>query len=243
MSFVPPGSASTHARDRSIEDNQDNFGYINMMGTENQHISSADARELSWSKGYVVQKKWSEATVQVEAYQAVLYALLGSQLPTTRAYQKGVRYYKRISLQFQDALNHKVGENLAPALLVYVFQLKIRAWLEEQWSFPEDVCPAPDFTDKLREYQSSKNLGWLPEISGVLLLQKLQRQTPAATPTAAPTNGGTGGSGTRGNAGTRAANTPQPAQQSILQTTIQTLACERTMPCANTSKSGASDKP
>ena len=206
MSFVPPGSASTSARARSIEDSEENFGYVNMMGTENQHISSADARQLSRSKGYVVQKKWAEATVQVEAYQAVLYALLGSQHPTTRAYQKGVRYYKRIALQFQDALDHKVGENLAPALLVYVFQLKVRAWLEEQWTFPEDVCPAPDFTDKLREYQSSKNLGWLPEVAGVPLLNKLQRRvTPVLTP-AAPRAGASAG----GTSGSRPSATPPP---------------------------------
>ena len=100
-----------------------------MMSTENQHITSADAKELAKSKGYF-PTRWSEATVQLEAYRAVLCALLGSNHEVFRAYQQGVRQYKRTALQFQDALDHQVGEALAPDLLVYSFQIRIRAWME-----------------------------------------------------------------------------------------------------------------
>ena len=151
LSFVPPRAASAQARARGTEVNQQTFGYLNMMSTENQHINSADAKELAKSKGYV-PTRWLEATVQLEAYQAVLFALLGSNHEVFHAYQHGVRQYKRIALQFQDALDRQVGKALAPALLVYSFQIRIRAWMEEQWTEPH-VVPRADFAAELRMYQ------------------------------------------------------------------------------------------
>ena len=182
MSFVPPGAASAQARARGAEANQQTFGYLNMMSTENQHITSADAKELAKSKGYVATR-WSEATVQLEAYQAVLCALLGSNHEVFRAYQMGVRQYKRIALQFQDALDRSVGEALAPALLVYSFQIRIRAWMEEQWMEP-DTVPTPDFASELRTYQYTENLQWLPDVSLVQELRGLIR-----SPTPSPPHG------------------------------------------------------
>ena len=87
-----------------------------------------------------------------------------------RAYQQGVWQYKRISLQFQDTLDSQVGEALAPSLLVYSFQIRIRVWMEEQWMEPH-VVPTPDFAAELRTYQYTEKLLWLPD---VLLVQELQ---------------------------------------------------------------------
>ena len=142
MSFVPPGAATSKARARRSEDHQFAFTYMNMMATAGQHITSADAKKLSKSKGYVVTK-WSEAYVQLEGYLPVLSTIIGNNHPLFLAYKLGVAAYCPDSLQYQEALDEEVGELLAPALLVYMFQIKLRAWFEEQWtsSYP---CAVPD---------------------------------------------------------------------------------------------------
>ena len=53
MSSIPLGAASAKAKARSIEDTTNAFGYMNMMETVRQSLSSADAKELAKSD-------WSE---------------------------------------------------------------------------------------------------------------------------------------------------------------------------------------
>jgi len=165
MSFVPPGAATSKARARRTEDQELAFTYMNMMATAGQQITSADAKALSKSKGYVVTK-WSEVYVQLRGYLPVLATIIGNNHPLFLAYQRGVEAYHRDSLQYHEALDEEVGELLAPALLVYMFQIKLRAWFEEQWS-ASDSCPVPDFAEPFRRFKYEKHLQGLPTYSAI----------------------------------------------------------------------------
>ena len=200
MSFVPPGAASAQGRARIAEDNERNFGYQNMMSTATQHISSADAKELAKSKGFI-PTRWSEADGQLLSYQAALHCTKGGAHPLFLGYRAGWRYYQRIRITLQDALEEAVGPALAPALLVYIFQLKIRSWLEEQWKNPSERLPPPDFTRRFREdFMESQQLNWLPNVSRIPMLNRLRivHPTPGA---GGSSKGGGGGGGSAGSSG------------------------------------------
>ena len=102
--------------------------------------------------------------------------MLGANHPLTVGYRTGIEFLDRHLLVIQQAFDIKVGTKLAPALLVYCFQLKVRAWFDEQL-LPQHHVPAPVFKDDLRRFIYSKNLDWLPDMSDVPELAILQRPT------------------------------------------------------------------
>ena len=180
MSFIPLGAASAKAKARSIEDTTNAFGYVNMMGTVGQSLTSADAKELAKSKGYAVTD-WSECFAQINGYTPYLVTFLGALHPVTVAYKQGIVYLEWIKRSLQRALDMKVKPQLAPALLVYYLQLKVRGWFEEQW-ISSDCVPAPSFDEDFRRYKQSKNLDWLPDVSDVPELRTLQAAAHPSPP-------------------------------------------------------------
>ena len=180
MSFVPPGGVSGKARARRVEDTTASFAYMNMMSTEGQHITSEDAQALSRSKGYI-PCQWTEATVQLRAYAPVLATLVGNKHPIFEAYQKGVRLYTQNSLELQSALDARVGERLAPGLLVYTFQVRLKGWFEHQWR-SVDNFDVPNFGNGFWRYLMDKNLEWLPDISSIPELRLLSAPAPEGAP-------------------------------------------------------------
>ena len=199
MAFVPPGGASPRARMRLAEESANVSSYQNMMSTEGQHITSADAKELAKVKGFVAGI-WTEATVQLDSYLYVLIALLGANHPLTVAYRNGIEFLDRHLLVIQQAFDIKVGTKLAPALLVYCFQLKVRAWFDEQL-LSEYHVPVPIFNDDLRRFIYSKNLDWLPDVSDVPELAILRRPTTLPYGNGNGSGGGSSGSGVSGSGG------------------------------------------
>jgi len=214
LAFVPPGGNSGKARARRVEANESATLYGNMMSTEGQHISSADAQALSKTKGYV-PSKWTEATVQLKAYLPVLASMVGTNHPLFRAYQRGVNLYADKAIMIQEALDDRVGERLGPGLFVYSFQIKLKGWFENQWGSREQFR-VPDFEDGLWRYLLERNLEWLPSYQEIPELVHLSR--PVA-PELAPAPSGAGGSGGGGRTGPKGPSaTSNPAQERVVNT-------------------------
>ena len=55
---------------------------------------------------------------------------------------------------------------LVPEILIYFFQLKVRAWFDKQL-LSEHHVQVPFFHNNLRRFIYSKNLEWLPDVSDV----------------------------------------------------------------------------
>jgi hypothetical protein len=215
MSFVPPGGVSGKARARRVEDTTASFAYMNMMSTEGQHITSSDAQALSRSKGYV-PCKWTEASVQLRAYAPVLASMVGSKHPLFEAYQRGVRLYTQKSIQLQDALDERVGERLAPGLLVYTFQIRLKGWFEHQWSSVDDF-DVPNFTEGFWRYLLDRNLEWLPDVHSVPELRRLSAPVVETPAVSRPPFGGGNRSGDNGSrtpaASSEQRQTPQQTRE------------------------------
>ena len=171
MSFVPPGGVSSKARARQVEDATASFAYMNMMGTEGQHITSADAQSLSKSKGYV-PCQWTEAMVQLRAYAPVLASIVGTSHPLYVAYNKGFNLYMQRSIELHGALEGRAGERLAPGMLVYIFQIRLKGWFENQWGMQDELA-VPDFAHVFWRYLLDKNLECLPDIQSIPELRQL----------------------------------------------------------------------
>ena len=237
MSFVPPGGVSGKARARRIEDATSSFAYMNMMGTDGQHITSADAQSLSRAKGYV-PCKWTEAMVQLRAYAPVLAAIVGTAHPLFAAYEKGFNLYMSRSIMLNDALEGKVGERLAPGLLVYIFQIRLKGWFENQWTMQDELA-VPDFAQGFWRYLLDRNLEWLPDVLSIPELRQLALPPdapPRGTHTrGAPSNSGSSGGDavprpdTRRNAG----NLSPPAQTRVPNETMDPRFQESNELCQN----------
>ena len=106
-----------------------------------------------------------------------------------RAYQDGLSYYLTMELQFQLALTERVGPLLAPAMLVYIFQVQIKGWYEEQWMHP-GYAELPNINGLFSRYKQERNLEWLPDISNVPSLLRLRDAIPGKA--AAPAVGAPG---------------------------------------------------
>ena len=195
MAFVPPGGASPLAKARTLEMATGASGYSHMMSTQGQSISSGDATKLAKVKGYVATD-WPEAIIQLEGYRTFLIGFLGARHHVTIAYATGITYLKFVQLSLQRALEEHVGSRLAPGLLVYHFQLQVRAWFKEQWLMTEKV-PAPGFHDDLKRFERSKSLDWLPWVSDVPALVLLKAATPPIQKDKVVPTGSGGGDVTR----------------------------------------------
>lgn len=129
----------------------------NHLITNSGAISVEDATKLAKIKGYV-PTSWSEALIQVKGYTNFLMAFLGYQHAVTQKYIEGYEFLEYIYLNLQRGVKERVGPKLGPALVVYHFQLKIRAWFKYQWMSLTPV-PAPDFVvQDLMQYEESQNL-------------------------------------------------------------------------------------
>ena len=171
MAFAPPGGSPT-ARKQQLEDATAAAAYDTMVSTEGNSISFSDATTLGKAKGYI-PVDWTEALLQLEGYLPVLATLIGTDHPLVRNYLSGLDRLKRIQLTLRHALKDECGGKLAPAILVYYFQIRVRCWLEDQWDSDTPV-EAPSFTQEFRTFKLSRNLNWLPGISDVPALQGLK---------------------------------------------------------------------
>ncbi|VEU39857.1 unnamed protein product, partial [Pseudo-nitzschia multistriata] len=197
MAFAPPGGSPT-ARKQQLEDATAAAAYDTMVSTEGNSISFSDATTLGKAKGYI-PVDWTEALLQLEGYLPVLATLIGTDHPLVRNYLSGLDRLKRIQLTLRHALKDECGGKLAPAILVYYFQIRVRCWLEDQWDSDTPV-EAPSFTQEFRTFKLSRNLNWLPGISDVPALQGLRKPTTPAPSARTPARGGTGAT-TRGRSG------------------------------------------
>ena len=116
MALVPVGATSAKAKAQALNDVAQQHAYINMMSTENQHITSTNATALAKSKGYVATS-WGESTVQLKQFMPVLATWLGPSYHLLANYREGVVQYEHYRLAFQGFLEQQVGERLAPAPL------------------------------------------------------------------------------------------------------------------------------
>lgn len=154
-------------------------------------ITAADAKRLCNTGGYV-PTEWGDADSQLELYGVVLGTVLGVNHSVTTTHIRAYRYYDRIRARLQAAMNRKFGPHLAPALLVFHFQLQYRSWFEERFIYGILNNPAPDVASGLSQYIVANRLDWLPGYEDVPALVSLVA-TVAPPPPAGPSRGTTAG--------------------------------------------------
>jgi len=189
FSITPPDAPSRNGRKALLED-QERARLYDISGEAiNGAISSSDAKKLYNGKGFI-PSEWPEATLQIEGYAVLLGTLLGTQHRAFLEYQAALKLYERIQTRLHAALNRKLGAKLAPAMLVLYFQLNMRAWLEERWTYDMVDEEAPDLVNGLRNYMRSNRFDWLPSHEDIPALATLEGTTnPVAPATAAPGGG------------------------------------------------------
>jgi len=107
-------------------------------------MSATDTKKLYNTKGYI-PREWPEAEVQIELCAVMLGTVLGCQHCVTAACVAAFDRYRNIRIKLHAAMNTEFGSKLAPALLVFYFQLLVRGWFEERWRYEDASNPPPDF--------------------------------------------------------------------------------------------------
>lgn len=159
-------------------------------------ISAVDAKRLCNTSGYV-PTEWGDADAQLELYGVVLGTVLGANHSVTTTHIRAYRYYDRIRARLQASMNRKFGPALAPALLVFHFQLQYRSWFEERFLYGVVNNPAPDVAAGLSQFIVSNRLDWLPGYEDVPALASLATGGTNPMPAGAPSPRGGGGPGAR----------------------------------------------
>eukprot|EP00536_Pseudo-nitzschia_multiseries_P011288 jgi/Psemu1/28411/gm1.28411_g len=172
-SHTPGGSADTLKQEQEVAANV--AAYNTMISTEGNSLTFKDSLELQKTKVHV-PLDWTEATTQLESYLAVLATILGA----THAVVEGGQ--------------NKMGELITPAIVVYYFLIRVRAWLEEQWESDFTIA-SPDFGEEIHWFQITQNLNWLPSVFNVCVLRVLRKTNPP------PAKGGNNNSTNSSNAG------------------------------------------
>lgn len=201
FSIVPPDAPSKQAR-QALRDDAERSRQYDMSGEAVAGaISAADAKKLYNAKGYI-PCEWAEADIQLELYGVMLGALLGCRHAVTRNRVAAYLYYVHLRTRLQASMNRKFGTNLAPALLVFHFQLHYRSWFQERFIYESVDNPDPDVVTGLQQFSRSNTLAWLPGYEDVPCLVALEpnhaaghavgQPAPLAVP--APLGRTTGGS-------------------------------------------------
>lgn len=141
-------------------------------------ISAADAKQLYNVGGGYVATEWAEADIQLELYGVLLGTLLGTTHVVTKAHVQTYRYYERIRTRFQAAMNREYGITLAPALLVFHFQLHYRSWFDERFTHSQYDTAAPDIHTGLKLFTTTNNLNWIAGYEEVPALVALRASRP-----------------------------------------------------------------
>jgi hypothetical protein len=208
FTVTPPGAVSAEATLRHQTEFEQNADHATLM-EGSMSISNADARALRSSNAYI-PLNFEEAEMSLNAYAAMLGALLGVQHGLTRELLRSLKLYKRIRLQLQLVMTRKLGPRLAPATLVYFFHVQIHGWFEDQWHVDAGDClPAPDLLSDFKRFERGHNLAWLPDTTLVPQFDVLRQ--PAPTPRATPTPSSRAGAGAGAGANATTANAPPTA--------------------------------
>jgi hypothetical protein len=172
FSVVPPDAPSKAGKKALLEE-QERIHLYDLSGEAvSGAISSTDAKKLYNNKGYV-PTEWTEASTQIESYVIILAVVLGSAHRAIIQYMKAVNMYGRVKTRLQAAMNKKFGAKAAPALLVLYFQLNVRSWFEERWTFDLNDREAPELLDGLQSYIRSNRFDWLPSHEDIPALEFL----------------------------------------------------------------------
>jgi len=194
FSIIPLDAPSKEAQ-KAIAEDQDRARQCDMSGENTQGaMSPSDAKKLYNSKGYI-PREWPEAEVQLELCAVMLGTILGCQHRVVKAYLAAYNRYKNIRIKLHAAMDLEFNARLAPALLVFYFQLLVRGWFEERWRFEDDNNPPPDFMFGLREFTQGLRLSWLPGFRTIPALAALAPANDVPGPRARTAGAGVGAGG------------------------------------------------
>eukprot|EP00536_Pseudo-nitzschia_multiseries_P019064 jgi/Psemu1/58745/gm1.58745_g len=91
----------------------------------------------------VVELQKTKAYILLESYLAVLATILGATHAVVEGYQHGLLWLKLQQMPLRRAIADEMGDLIIPAIVVYYFDISVRAWLEEQWNL---TSPSPPLT-------------------------------------------------------------------------------------------------
>ena len=191
-SIIPPDAPSKEAQKAIIEDQEQSRQHDMSSESVQGALLATDAKKLYNAKGCLA-REWPEAEIQLELCAVMLGTILGTQHATVQAYLEGLNRYKAMRIKLHASMDKEFGPRLAPALLVFYFQLNMRSWLEERWRFGDETNGVPDFMTGFREFTWGLRLTWLPNHTTIPTLAAL-----AASPTPAAPSGDTGTRSTPG---------------------------------------------
>eukprot|EP00536_Pseudo-nitzschia_multiseries_P002783 jgi/Psemu1/6302/gm1.6302_g len=110
--------------------------YSTMISTEGNSLTLKDSLELQKTKAYILVD-WTEAITQLESYLAVLATILGATHAVVKGYQLRLLWLKLQQMTLRRAIADEMGELITSAIVIYYFQIRVRAWLEEQIPQPK----------------------------------------------------------------------------------------------------------
>ena len=172
FTITPPGATSAEGQEQQERDYERNTDDTT-ISTGNSLLTAADARALRSSSSYV-PVDFDEADSMVDAYTAVLAAVLGQSHPNVQAHEQARKAYRRVRPHLKKIMTDQLGPRLAAATLVYHYHAQHRDWFTRQWDMgTTETLPAPDFSEGFRRFSASYNLMWLPNTNHVDLLRKL----------------------------------------------------------------------
>ena len=182
FTVTPPGAVSLEAVLRLEADFEHSLDHATIM-EGNATLTASDAKLLRCGNAYI-PVVYDEMELALEAFLAVLGAVLGHAHPLVKSYQRALRAYKRVRIRIKRVLDNHLGIHLGAATVMYYFHSEIRYWLAEQWSLSADgLVPVPELATAFKTFDKGDNLQWLPQTSLVPQLQVLARRTPLPAPT------------------------------------------------------------
>ena len=185
FTVTPPGAVSLEAVLRLEADFEHSLDHATIM-EGNASLKASDAKLLRCGNAYV-PLVYDEMELALEAFLAVLGAVLGCGHPLVSSYQRALRAYKRVRIRIKHVLDLHLGKHLGAATIMYYFHSEIRYWLAEQWSLQADGhVPVPNIASAFQTFDKGDNLQWLPQTSLVPQLQVLARQAPTPPPFSGP---------------------------------------------------------
>eukprot|EP00536_Pseudo-nitzschia_multiseries_P011733 jgi/Psemu1/29779/gm1.29779_g len=129
LAFTPSGgSADTLKQEQEAAASVAAYGP--MISTEGNSLTLKNSLELQRTKAYL------------ESYLVVLVNILGATHTVVEGYQRGLLMLKKKQMPLQRAIADEVRERITLAIVVYYFQIRVRAWLEEQWE-SDITIPSP----------------------------------------------------------------------------------------------------
>jgi len=124
FSIIPPDAPSKEAQNAVAKDldraRQHDMSGENVQGA----MSPSDAKKFYNTKGHV-PRKWAKAEIQTELHAVMLGTVLGSAHSVTTAYVAAFTRHQHIRVRLNSAMHTEFGSKVAPALLVFYFQLLV----------------------------------------------------------------------------------------------------------------------